>query len=471
MTDPTPETTPTPREPGSSPLFSIVTAVYNVSRYLPEFFASVEAQTFDLSRLQVVLVDDGSTDDSLEVARAWAERVPFEVVVLTQENAGQAAARNAGLEVATGEWVTFTDPDDTVNPGYLASMATFAAQHPDVQFLSANVVLRMEATGEERKHPRYRMYGSNLLVDLDVATSFIPGSSTTSAMRRDVIGDLRFNPGLRPNFEDGDFAVRYLLRAPSRRTGFLASAKYFYRKRADQSSTLQTGISALGRYATVPREGYLALLREATEQYGRAPMWLQHVVLYELSWYFSSEDAMGASAAAIEGELAASFREVLAGIAQLLDADVVDSFGIRKLQPHWRDILLHGLGAEDWHTPYVVTDRYDRVRREVRVRYRYVGRPPAEQVYTRGSLGSPRHAKTRAIEFFGDTLMWERVMWVDARGTLEVRLDGKRVELYGDWLGQRTRALGAKAIARRFRPAPKRRKEALSRLKVDPVRV
>jgi glycosyltransferase involved in cell wall biosynthesis len=476
MTDPTPETTPssttspTSGAPGR-PLFSIVTAVYDVSRYLPEFFASIEAQTFDLSRLQVVLVDDGSTDDSLEVARAWAERVSFEVVVLTQENAGQAAARNAGLEVATGEWVTFTDPDDTVNPAYLSSMATFATQHPDVQFLSSNVVLRMEATGEERKHPRWRMYGSNLLVDLDVATSFIPGSSTTSAMRRDVIGDLRFNPGLRPNFEDGDFAVRYLLRAPNRRTGFLASAKYFYRKRADQSSTLQTGISALGRYATVPRDGYLALLREATEQFGRAPMWVQHVVLYELSWYFSAEDAMGASAAAIEGELAASFREVLARIARLLDADVVDSFDIRKLQPHWRDILLHGLGTEPWHTPYVVTDRYDRVKRQVRVRYRYVGEPPTEEVYTRGSVATPRHAKLRAIEFFGDTLMWERVLWVDARGTLEVRLDGKRVELYGDWPGQRTRALGAKAIARRFRPVPKRRKEVLAQLKVDPVRL
>ena len=468
MTDPTPET---PAEAPGRPLFSMVTAAYNVSRYLPEFFASIEKQTFDLSRLQLVVVDDGSSDDTLSKVRAWAENAPCEVVVLTQENAGQAAARNAGLERATGTWVTFTDPDDTVNASFFASMAGFVERNPDVQFLSSNVVLRMEATNELRKHPRWRMYPDDRLIDLDVATSYIPGSSTTSLMRRDVIGDLRFNPGLRPNFEDGDFAVRYLLRAPNRQAGFIASAKYYYRKRADQSSTLQTGISAVGRYATVPRDGYLALLHEARDQFGEIPMWVQHVILYELSWYFSSEDAMGASASAIEGELAASFRRTLREIADLLDPDVIDSFTIRRLQAHWRDILLYALRDEPWHTDYVVTDAYDRSKRLVRVLYRYVGEAPSEAVYSRGVRIEPAYAKVRAMNFFGDTVMWERVLWVDARSTLEVRLDGHRMELYPNWPTQRTRALGARAIARRFRPERLGRREALERLMLDPVRL
>jgi glycosyltransferase involved in cell wall biosynthesis len=469
MTEPTTESA-TPSKPGR-PLFSIVSAVYNVSRYLEEFIASIDAQTFDLSRLQVVLVDDGSTDDSRAVLEAWAARARCEVVVLHQENAGQAAARNAGLDHATGEWVTFIDPDDTVNARFFASMAAFAGEHPEVQFLSANVVLRNEATGELGKHPRWKMYTDSRLVDLDVATSYIPGSSTTSLMRRDVIGDLRFNPGLRPNFEDGDFAVRYLLQAPSRNTGFVGSARYYYRKRGDQSSTLQTGISAVGRYSTVPREGYLTLLRDAAQGFGEIPMWVQHVILYELSWYFSSEDAMANSASAIEGELAETFRETLGEIAELLSPDVVDSFSIRRLQPHWRDILLHGLRGKSWHTTYAVTDGYDRTKRLVRVLYRYIGDPPAEVVYSRGKPKAPVHAKTRAIDFFGDTLMWERILWVDARGTLEVRLDGGRVELLSGWKGNRVRALGAKAIVRRFRPTPPRRRDAIDRLKVDPVRI
>ena len=469
MTETTPENATVTTQ--KRPLFSIVSAVYNVSRYLPEFIESLEAQTFDLSRVQLIAVDDGSTDDSRAVLEEWATRAPLEVVVLSQPNAGQAAARNRGLEQATGEWVTFIDPDDTVNAKFLSAMAAFAKENPEVQFLSSNVVLRNESTGERAKHPRWRMYSTDQLVDLDVATAYIPGSSTTSLMRRDVVGDLRFNPGLRPNFEDGDFAVRYLLRAPSRHAGFIGSAKYFYRKRADQSSTLQTGISATGRYSTVPREGYLALLDHAAAQFGSVPMWVQHVVLYELSWYFSADDAMASSAAAIEGELAETFRATLAQIIERLDPDVIDAFAIRKLQPHWRDIMLHGLREKSWHTPYVVTDSYDAVKRMVRLLYRWVGEPPAEAVYTRGELVAPAYSKTRAIDFFGATLMWEKVLWVDARGTVEVRLDGTRVELETTWQRQAVRALGARAISNRFRPPRLRRREALDALLVDPVRL
>ncbi|WP_207556139.1 glycosyltransferase family 2 protein, partial [Intrasporangium flavum] len=460
----------------AGPSFSIVSAVYDVARYLPEFFASLEQQDYDLSLLQVVAVDDGSTDDSLAVLRAWAQRAPFEVVVLTQENAGQAAARNAGLEHATGDWVTFTDPDDTVNAGYLSSVAAFVARHPEVCFVSTNMVLRMEATGALAKHPRAKMFTQgDALVDLDVATSFIPNSATTSVMRRDLVGDLRFNHRLRPNFEDGDFAARYLMAAPTRRTGFLASAEYYYRKRADQSSTLQTGISATGRYGVVPREGYLALLTDARRQWGAVPLWLQNTVLYDLSWYFSSEDAMASSASAIDGDLGASFRRTLREIADELTPDVVDSFTIRKLQPHWRDILLHGLGTGDWHTPYAVTDRYDRATHVVRLRYRYIGEPPTEQFRSRGVPLAPLHAKTRRMDFFGATVMWERILWVPATGTVELLVDGVRLDLAEDWETNHVRALGAKALAARFRKAEQggrpSKREAARRLTVDPVRV
>ncbi|GAB3067598.1 CDP-glycerol glycerophosphotransferase family protein [Intrasporangium mesophilum] len=469
MTETTPENPTVSKQ--KRPLFSIVSAVYNVSRYLPEFIESLEAQTFDLSRIQLIAVDDGSTDDSRAVLEEWAMRARLEVTVLSQANAGQAVARNVGLEQATGEWVTFIDPDDTVNAAFFSSMAAFAKENPEAQLLSANVVLRNESTGEKAKHPRWRMYTTDQLVDLDATTAYIPGSSTTSLMRRDVIGDMRFNAGLRPNFEDGDFAVRYLLRAPSRQAGFIASAKYFYRKRADQSSTLQTGISATGRYSTVPREGYLALLDASAAQFGSVPMWVQHVVLYELSWYFSAEDAMASSAAAIEGDLAESFRATLRQIVDRLDPDVIDAFAIRKLQPHWRDIMLHGLRDESWHTPYVVTDSYDAVKRMVRLLYRWVGEPPTEAVYARGERVEPAYSKVRAIEFFGTTLMWEKVLWVDARSTVEVRLDGTRVELEQSWQRQAVRALGARAISNRFRPPRMRRREAVKALIVDPVRL
>src|SRR5689334_9407946 len=102
------------------PRFTIISAVHEVSRYLPDFIASIEGQDFDLGRVEVIMVDDGSSDDSFAVLQDWAARRPELVTAITQTNAGQGAARNAGLALATGEWVTFPDPDDIVDANYLS---------------------------------------------------------------------------------------------------------------------------------------------------------------------------------------------------------------------------------------------------------------------------------------------------------------------------------------------------------------
>lgn len=74
--------------------------------------------------------------------------------------------------------------------------------------------------------------------------------------------------------------------------GFLKSAHYHYRKRADQSSTMQTSGLQSSRLTDVPRYGYLDALRRGAQVYGgRAPEWLQNMIIYELSYYISPKDA------------------------------------------------------------------------------------------------------------------------------------------------------------------------------------
>jgi hypothetical protein len=118
------------------------------------------------------------------------------------------------------------------------------------------------------------------VANLDRAVERFPGSAPTSFFRRSVIEEhgLRFNELLRPNFEDGDFALRFLLLAPTRRVGFIDSAKYFYLKRT--SSTLGSMTSHPGRFTVVPELGYLDCLEFARERFGHVPMWVQHMILY-----------------------------------------------------------------------------------------------------------------------------------------------------------------------------------------------
>lgn len=104
------------------PLVSCVVPVYNGEAYLGEAIDSILAQTW--RPLEIIVVDDGSTDDSAAVAEAYGAKVR----VIRQANAGCATARNAGLAAATGEFVAFLDADDLWHPEKLQrQMARFEA--------------------------------------------------------------------------------------------------------------------------------------------------------------------------------------------------------------------------------------------------------------------------------------------------------------------------------------------------------
>lgn len=431
--------------------FAIVTAVYDVARYLPEFIASIEAQDFDLEMVQVVAVDDGSTDSSLEILREWEVRRPGLVTVLTQSNAGQGAARNHGLEVVDAEWVTYTDPDDVIDQDYLRRVAEFIEQYPDVPMIATNRILWEERTGEFRNHPLAMMFrGGDELVDLSGFPDRFHGSSPAAFFRVDVIkkNQLRYDERVQPNFEDGHFCIRYLFLAGAR-IGFVGSAKYRYRKRADQSSTLQNSLRDERKFTSVPRYGYLDVLKRSAEAYGYVPEWLQTFIVYELSFYFTSELAPSGSQTAATGEAADVLVELLREIRSYLSSHVIESFAIRRIPSVVRDYMLHGLTGENWSTDYVVLDRYDLERRLVRATYRYVGGPPQECFYFRGRPIEPIAAKRRSVLFFGRPAITERVVWLRANGRFEIRLNRVPLRLERSWPGHKVVRLRPTALRNR----------------------
>ena len=95
---------------------SVIIPVYNVEKYLRECIDSILNQT--LHELELICVDDGSTDGSLEILQTY-EKKDNRVTVLTQHNQGAGAARNKGLQIAKGEYLSFLDADDFFAPGML----------------------------------------------------------------------------------------------------------------------------------------------------------------------------------------------------------------------------------------------------------------------------------------------------------------------------------------------------------------
>lgn len=100
----------------NSNLVSVIVPVYNVKSYLQECFDSICCQSYQ--NIEIILVDDGSTDGSGELCDVLAAK-DNRTTVLHKENGGLSDARNAGLRIAQGEWISFVDSDDYVSPVFI----------------------------------------------------------------------------------------------------------------------------------------------------------------------------------------------------------------------------------------------------------------------------------------------------------------------------------------------------------------
>lgn len=100
---------------------SIVVSIYNAEDYLKDMLDSLVGQSYPKEFLEIVLVDDGSTDSSLSICKEYCEKFNC-FKCITKVNGGISSARNAGLEIATGEYITFVDSDDFCDEAYIEKM-------------------------------------------------------------------------------------------------------------------------------------------------------------------------------------------------------------------------------------------------------------------------------------------------------------------------------------------------------------
>lgn len=127
---------------------SVVIPVYNTAATLERCVMSVVAQAVD--DIEVIIVDDGSTDSSPRKCDEWAEKVPY-LRALHQPNQGLSAARNAALAVCKGEFVTFVDSDDALAPDTYGPLLSILGQHPDYDLLEFPLYKRYGDKGGQQK--------------------------------------------------------------------------------------------------------------------------------------------------------------------------------------------------------------------------------------------------------------------------------------------------------------------------------
>ncbi|HZV53739.1 MAG TPA: glycosyltransferase [Rhodocyclaceae bacterium] len=215
--------------PKPSPVLSLVIPVYNVAPFLDRFLGSIVAQ--DLDGMEVIVVDDGSTDACPEILARYAASCP-RMRVIRQENGGLSAARNTGIDHARGEYVAFADSDDFIEPGYYRDLLTLAQTH-GLDMTHGNGLYHFE--GRQADFPIYTddlttavMAGREVLRKRLGEKTFLH-MVWLQLYRRDFIDrlGLRFVPGL--IHEDVLWTTRAFMAA--QRVAYAPTPGYHYRQR------------------------------------------------------------------------------------------------------------------------------------------------------------------------------------------------------------------------------------------------
>lgn len=193
---------------------SIIVPVYNVEKYVEKCIQSLINQSY--KNIEIILVDDGSNDRSNKIIDEYA-KVDSRILTIHQKNKGVSAARNAGLKVATGEYVRFVDPDDYVDyQMYETMLKKIELNMSDLAVCGFSKVTELSDKEEIFEIKDELLSPKKCVEDLfDFRGGYaIKPSVWNKLFRRDKIGDLKFDENIGIS-EDLKFVVQYILKCNS----------------------------------------------------------------------------------------------------------------------------------------------------------------------------------------------------------------------------------------------------------------
>ena len=214
-------------------LFSVIISIYNAGRYLNDSVGSVLNQTIGKDNIQIILVNDGSTDETEEICLYYKNKYPINIIYIKIDHSGVSVGRNIGIRYAKGKYINFLDADDKWDIKAFKFVLIFFKFYKNIYMVSCRMIFFEERISF---HPLdYKFYGSRV-ANLTNEYNCIQLSSSSSFFKYSFIRRHKFKERVF-NGEDTLFINSLLLYNPL--IGLLKEAIYYYRKRVDSSSTIQ----------------------------------------------------------------------------------------------------------------------------------------------------------------------------------------------------------------------------------------
>lgn len=204
---------------------SVIIPVYNEEKHLGQCLSSISNQT--LKEIEVIIVDDGSNDNSLSIAEEFQKTNSFPTRIIRQKNTGAGAARNKGLDLAKGEFIKFVDADDFLYNDTLEKMYNLAKKN-DADIIRGNFTLISDDKVVEDNANWWPFINQFAIIDPKVNKDFIiieiPGVGN-KLFKKNLFDDFRFPENLKWE----DLAVVPVLLAIANKVVYLNESVYNYR--------------------------------------------------------------------------------------------------------------------------------------------------------------------------------------------------------------------------------------------------
>ncbi|WP_405269126.1 CDP-glycerol glycerophosphotransferase family protein [Methanobrevibacter sp.] len=266
----------------SKMIFSVVMACFNCEDYLDETINSLINQTLSFEEnIQLILVDDGSTDDTAKICRKYIESYPNNITYIYQENQGQGAARNLGLKYVAGKYVNFLDSDDKFSAdSFQLVYEFFKNNEADIDFVTVPIFF---FDNEEGHHPLNYKFTDDRIVNLFEDWDYPQLHANASFFKSNLFDKYQFATNL-VSSEDALMINKILIDNPV--YGLVSNAKYFYRKRDNNSSTLDSALYKKEFYLNRLNGYFKELINYSLEKYGEVKKFIQYLTVYDIQWMF-----------------------------------------------------------------------------------------------------------------------------------------------------------------------------------------
>ena len=264
-------------------IFSVIIPIYNTGRYLDEAIFSLINQTIGFKNIQLILVNDGSIDQTEEISLKYKKAYPKNIIYIKIEHGGKSKAKNIGLDYATGKYITFLDPDDKWDSKAFNYILLFFKNNKNIELVAARLKF-FELL--EAYHPLDYKFYKTRIVNLTEDYNCIHLSASSSIFKASLIKGKKFENDL-SSYEDVRLINSILLVKPI--MGLIREAIYYYRKRADFTSTTQIQKTKIKFYSYTLEKVHQYLLDCSKIRYNLTLPFIQFFVGYDVLFRIPSK--------------------------------------------------------------------------------------------------------------------------------------------------------------------------------------